>query len=427
MDTAPDGLFQEMFSPEDVLQLAKETGAVQRLRDIHPHALCLALVSSAMGDEERSIATARRKFAEQTGFSPEESSFYDRFTAPMATTLGRMVRKGFDGCNRKHRRALAAALRGTGLVDVQAIDATQVALPAGAEAVFPSTDDERGGVKLTAVVSVLFQTVDKVTLTDARSHDRRVLRLDRWLHGRLLLMDKGYYDHSLFVTIEQRGGSFVVPFKDKIRPRIVEIRSGLGQAHVGKKMSAELPYRGIVDVDAEFSTAGGEPYRGRIVRVTVLKDCRNGTEQPTDIWLATNLPADKFSAEQIAAMYRLRWEVECAFRVMKSVGRLDHLRTTNKDVIRAFLYATLLGIILAQRLCAWMREAWPDREPSFHRVAALVYGWLARIMSTAVEDQRDDRLAEFLDALRREGANPNPGRPYAATKYAEAIGGQSDG
>ncbi len=149
--------------------------------------------------------------------------------------------------------------------------------------------------------------------------------------------------------------------------------------------------------------------------------------QPTDIWLATNLPVDKFTAEQIAAAYRLRWEVECAFRVMKSVGRLDHLRTTNKDVILAFLYATLLGIILAQRLCAWMREVWPDREPSFHRVAALVYGWLASIMTAATEAERDARLAEFLDALRREGVNPNPGRPYAATKYAEAIGGELGG
>lgn len=287
MDTSPHALFQEMFSREEVLRVARETGAVQRLRDIHPHDLCLALVSSAMGDEERSIATARRKFAEQTGFSPEESSFYDRFTAPMASTMGRLVKKGFNGCNRKHRRALAAALRGTGLTDVQAIDASQIALPAGAESVFPSTDDERGGVKLTAVVSVLFQTVDKVTITDARSHDRRVLRLDRWLHGRLLLMDKGYYDHSLFATVEQRGGSFVVPLKSKIHPRIVEIRSGLGQKHVGKKMSDDLPYRGVVDLDVEFAIPKSEPYKGRVVRVTVMKDCRDGTVQPTDIWLAT--------------------------------------------------------------------------------------------------------------------------------------------
>lgn len=427
MDTSPGAMFQEMFSRAELLRVAKETGAVQRLRDIHPHDLCLALVSSAMGDEERSIATARRRFAELTGFTPEESSFYDRFTAPMATMMGRLVRKGFNKCNRKHRRALAAALRGTGLCDVQAIDATQVALPAGAESVFPSTDDDRGGVKLTAVVSVLFQTVDKVSIADARSHDRRVLRLDRWLHGRLLLMDKGYYDHSLFLTVERRGGSFVVPFKDNVRPRIVGIRSGLGQAHVGKKMSDQLPYRGVVDLDAEFPTSEGNTYKGRIVRVTVLKDCRDGSLQPVDIWLATNLPADKFSAEQIAALYRLRWEVECAFRVMKSVGRLDHLRTTNKDAILTFLYSTLLGIIFSQRLCGWMREVWPDREPSFHRVAALVFGWIGRVMTAPTRGQRNARLAEFIDALRREGVNPNPGRPYAATQYAREIGGRLTG
>lgn len=422
MATTLEAMFKEMFSRNDVLATAKATGAVQRLRDIHPQDFCLALVSSAMGDEERGIATARRKFAEQTGFSPEESSFYDRFTAPMARTMGTLVRRGFDGCNRKHRRALAAALRGSGLADVQAIDATQVALPRGAEEVFPSTDDERGGVKLTAVVSVLFQTVDKVTITDARSHDRKVLRLDRWLHGRLLLMDKGYYDHSLFETIEDRGGSFIVPLKSNAAPRIVEIRSGLGQAHVGRAMDESLPYRGVVDVNAEFRLQGKGTHCARVVRVTVDKDCRDGTVQPVDIWLVTNLPPEKFSAEQLASLYRLRWEVEIAFRVMKSVGRLDHLRTANEHVILAFLYATLLGMILTQRICAWMRTEWPSREPSFHRVAALAFAWIARIMKAVGTRRFRDTVDEFVDVLRREGVNPNPGRPYAATAYAEAIG-----
>lgn len=423
MDSTLDGMFKQMFSRDEVLQTARLTGAVQRLRDIHPQDLCLSLISAAMGDEERSIATARRKFAEQTGQSVEESSFYQRFTAPMAQMMGSMVRRGFDQCNRRHRRALAAALRGTGLVDVQAIDATQISLPAGAKEVFPSTDDDRGGVKLTAVVSVLFQTVDKVTITDARSHDRKVLRLDRWLHGRLLLMDKGYYDHALFKTIDDRGGSFVVPLKTSSSPRIVKIRSGLGQVHVGKKVTDDLPYRGVVDLDAEFSIRGGGKYKARVVRVTVEKDCRDGTVQPVDIWLVTNLPVTKVDAKQIAALYRLRWEVECAFRVMKTVGRLDQLRSTNRDVILGFLYATLLGIILTQRICAWMRRSWPDREPSFHRVAALVFGWIAGLVRASDTEHYQDRVEEFIQALRREGTNPNPGRPYAATAYAESIAG----
>lgn len=416
-------LFKSILSRDDVLRIARDAGAVQRLRDIHPQDFCLSLVSCAMGDEERSIATARRLFAELASYTPEESSFYNRFTAPMATVMHDLLQKGFEKCNRKERRALAAALRGSGLTDVQAIDATQVALPAGAETVFPSTDDERGGIKLTAVVSVLYQTVDKVTYTDARTHDRKGLRLDRWLHGRLLLMDKGYYDHSLFQTIETRRGFFLVPLKGNAFPTIKAIRSGLGKAHVDKELTGDLPYRGIVDVDAEFSLGGGETYTGRVIRVTVEKDCRDGTVEPVDIWLATNLPADKFTAEQIAALYRLRWEVEVTFRIMKSVGRLDHLRSTNKHVILAFIYATLLGMILAQKICACMRSAWPDREPSLHRVAALVFGRLAGIVSVMGTSLYRNAIALFVEALRREGVNPNPGRPYAATRYAEAIGG----
>jgi hypothetical protein len=55
-------LFKATFNRAGVLEWARELGAVIRLRSIHPLDFCMALVDCAMGDEERSIATARRLF-----------------------------------------------------------------------------------------------------------------------------------------------------------------------------------------------------------------------------------------------------------------------------------------------------------------------------------------------------------------------------
>lgn len=78
LSTALLTFFKETFGGADVLEWARQLGAVKRLRTIHPLDFCMSLVACAMGDEERSIATARRLFAQLTHTAPEESSFYDK-------------------------------------------------------------------------------------------------------------------------------------------------------------------------------------------------------------------------------------------------------------------------------------------------------------------------------------------------------------
>lgn len=269
-------LFKSVFNPSIVLEWARECGAVQRLRDIHPHDFAAALVCCALGDEERSIATARRQFDRVAGFMPEESTFYDRFTDEMAELLERLVYNALASCSVERREALAKMLRGTGIYNVSAFDASQVSLPAEAAEHLPSTDEEHGGFKLTATISLLFQCIERVTVTNARTHDRKALKLARWLHGQLLLFDRGYSDHRLFKTIDDRGGAFVTRLKESSVPVITAIRRGLGQAHVGKRLTGDLPYRGIVDLHARFRLRKGGTAVFRVIRITVERDRRDG-------------------------------------------------------------------------------------------------------------------------------------------------------
>ncbi len=235
-------LFTTVFDSEDVLSRARQLGAVQRLRDIHPAELCLALTHCAMGDETRSIATARRDFAELTGFMPEESSFYDRFNEGLVALLKELSGRALQATTRQQRELLAAGLEGSGIVDVEAIDATQIMLPASASEVMPSTRADQGGVKLTATLSVLHQTISSVSITDAKTHDRKALKLLRWLHGRLLLLDRGYADHRLWADIEDRQGYFLTLLKTTTMPLIERVRSGVGRGHVGEVLWGGLRY-----------------------------------------------------------------------------------------------------------------------------------------------------------------------------------------
>jgi len=414
-------MFKNAFNRNDVLGWAKEVGALRRLREIHPADFALAITHCAMGDETRSIATARRAFFTNTGYMPEESSFYDRFTAGSVALMKRLFERAQAAATRERRAALAAALKESGLVDIEAIDGSQITLPASAAQVYPSTSPDHGGVKLTAALSVLYQTLTAITVTDAKTHDRKALTLRRWLHGRLLLLDRGYADHRLWATIEDRGGFFLTPLKSATMPVIGAIRSGVGKAHLGKVLSGDLRYWKTVDVDAQFKLRKGGRRTFRVVRVTVCVDSPDGGWEERLLWFVTNLSPEQFSPEQIATIYRFRWEVEQLFRTLKMVGRLDHLQSANPHVIHTFIYATLLGMVLSQDLCALMRRCRPDVEPSPYRVTALLLMYLPSIIAAVGSRRLPTVLEVFEAALWREGVNPNPGRPYRSTTYAREL------
>ena len=414
-------MFESVFGRDTLLARAMESGAWQRLRSIHPADFVLALVACAMGDETRSIATARRKFHLISDFMPEESSFYDRFTDETVAWLRGLFLRALQAATSERRAALAELFEGTDIIDILAIDATQVALPVGAEQDYPSTTPGQGGFKLTATMSVLYQRIRDITLTDARQHDSKALTPLAKLAGLLLLLDRGYASIRRFLTIDQGHGYFATPLKSDWTGTIVGIRSGLGQRHVGQPLDDDRPYRGTVDLDVSFRVSRSRRVTFRVVCVSGWRRLPGGQSEVVDIWLLTNLPPEQFCAEDVSSLYRYRFEIEQLFRVLKTVGRLDQLNSSKLQVFESFMYATLLGIVLAHDICAQMRRARPKVEPSPHRVTALVLGALPKILRALGTPEVLAVLASFERALWREGVNPNPGRPYTGTVYAAQM------
>jgi len=419
MDTTIVHLLTQLFPRDAVLDWARSTGAVRRLRDIHPADLVCALVSGAMGDEERSIATIRRMFDRIAGFMPEESSFYTRFNEGLALLMRLLWLRALSRANRTQRKRLARVL-GVKVKDLRVVDATQASLPSWARDEFPSTHKVLGGFKLTATMSLLDELLVSAHLTDARRHDRKAFELPEDIQGVLYLFDRGYCDHQLFHQIAKSGGFFLGRLKSSSVPRLTRVRSGLGKAHIGERLDSFLPYRGIVDVDAEFNIGGGRTATFRMVSVPVRQRI-SGRTRTTYVDLVTNLSPTRFSAAAIGEMYRLRFAVETLFKILKTVGRLDQLRSGNRPVIEAFAFAALLGMTLAHSVCAAMREKRPDIEPSPHRVALLTLAYLPRFLAVLGTKALAGVVEQFINALWREGRNPNPGRRYATSRHIISV------
>jgi len=76
--------------------------------------------------------------------------------------------------------------------------------------------------------------------------------------------------------------------------------------------------------------------------------------------LLTSLSREEFSADQIGALYRLRWQVELAIKRLKSILHIDRLPAKSADLARAWLYAHLLFALVLEETAAELEPFSPS-------------------------------------------------------------------
>jgi DDE family transposase len=75
--------------------------------------------------------------------------------------------------------------------------------------------------------------------------------------------------------------------------------------------------------------------------------------------LATSLPAAAFPAAEVLAAYRLRWQIELAFKRLKSLIHIDKIRTQTELGTRCWLYLHLIVALLCDHLSQDVLESFP--------------------------------------------------------------------
>jgi IS4 transposase len=62
----------------------------------------------------------------------------------------------------------------------------------------------------------------------------------------------------------------------------------------------------------------------------------------------------------VLAVYRLRWQIELAFKRLKSLIKIDEIRTRTEAGTRCWLYANLIVALLADDCSQDLLESFPS-------------------------------------------------------------------
>ena len=76
--------------------------------------------------------------------------------------------------------------------------------------------------------------------------------------------------------------------------------------------------------------------------------------------LATSLASGGYPADEVLAVYRLRWQIELAFKRLKSLIRIDEIRTRTEAGTRCWLYAHLIVALLTDDMNQDFLDSFPS-------------------------------------------------------------------
>lgn len=102
-------------------------------------------------------------------------------------------------------------------------------------------------------------------------------------------------------------------------------------------------------------------------------------------WLlfVTNVPEPMLSIEQVALLYRVRWQIELVFKLWKSYAGLQRTQTLRRERILYELYAKMIGLVLTHFFLApWRMPDGPtaNREASLFKVRDIIQDFAKALM-----------------------------------------------
>ena len=233
--------------------------------------------------------------------------------------------------------------------------------------------------------------------------------------GDLMLFDLGYFDQKRLARLDTAGvffvsrlqsqvGLYATPDSDQAISLLERVRAqgacGELRCYLGRQQRLAvrvLYYHLRPDVVAERRRKAHQSARNRGTMCA-----QHSLDSLEWLFFITNAPGALLSLDQVAEVYRVRWQIELVFKVWKSEMQVAYFGAWRVERILTQFYARLLALLLFHRLL----EAYPqshDHELSMIQAYQLLRTNAARLIRIVTQSFRGllRFLKDFMADLRR--------------------------
>lgn len=186
----------------------------------------------------------------------------------------------------------------------------------------------KGGIKLHTLYDVKTSIPSFLHITTASVHDVNILDLIPYEAGSFYIVDKGYIDFKRLYKLNLKGSFFVTRAKDNMRfkrmySRAVDKTTGILYDQIGR-------------LETYYSR---KDYPEKLRRIKYYDQNRDRTF----IFITNNMD---LKAEEIAMLYKKRWEVELFFKWMKQHLRIKSFWGITMNAVKVQIYCAIIAYCL---------------------------------------------------------------------------------
>ena len=206
----------------------------------------------------------------------------------------------------------------------------------------PKNGKKKGGIKAYTIINVDEQVPKMVWFTEAKKHDHMLLEKLKMDSNTIYVFDKGYNDYKAFEKFSVNNTGFVTRIKDNAVYEHIQTNEMSNRIHSGVLEDQ------IIEVTVK------EESKERKLRLRKIRFYDRVLKREFEF--LTNL--FEMRADLVAAIYKLRWQIELLFKQLKQNFPLKYFIGDNENAIKIQIYCALIANLLMTVIQKSLKRSW---------------------------------------------------------------------
>jgi len=200
----------------------------------------------------------------------------------------------------------------------------------------------KGGIKVHTVINADETVPNLVWFSPAANHDHQFLKKLNCDDNTIYVFDKGYNDYKAFEHFTKQNTGFVTRIKDNAIYKTIKTNE------IGYEIHSSV----IEDKTIEIEVRNGKETNILKLRKIIFYDRENKRE----FEFLTNMM--DIRPDMIAALYKIRWQIEIVFKQLKQNFPLKYFLGDNENAVKIQIYCVLIVNLLLTVIKKSLKRSW---------------------------------------------------------------------
>jgi hypothetical protein len=365
-----DVAIEPFFTKEELNQLAEESGFIQRQRKLHGHAFLDLIVFYSDNLKTQSLNDLALILEEKHQIIIQTQSLNERFNDNalvfLKDALEKMLKKQLDV---EH---VLSDIKGINRVLVK--DSVCFQIDESLVEYYPGSggSGSKASVRIQFEYDILCGKINDLSVNAFNDQDAKdsIATIELIEKGDLIIRDLAYTSLTVLSAIVGKIAFYLCRLNHKVK--VYEKKGDLYKEINFTKLYKYMKKNNIDMLEKEVYLGLKEKLKTRLIihvmpEKEVAKRIRKAREtakkkgrqkELTKEYIArahlnlftTNAGADQIPAENVWKLYRLRWQIELAFKIWKSICNIEKVKKVKKHRLECYIYSKLIFIVLGWQI-----------------------------------------------------------------------------